>query len=96
MCFFHSLKAKQEKQKKTKQENYQKQNQHRNIKAKTYIMKIETNTTKEKKTTQNKSNLGFREGMLGTFVSNKQANIRKGKGKKKTQEANKIMFSKKG
>ena len=58
-------------------------------------MKIETNTTKEK-TTPNKSNLGFKEGMLGTLVSNKQANIRKGKGKKKHKKPNKIMFSKKG
>ena len=42
--------------------------------------------------------MGFKNGMLGKFVSKKQANIRKRKGKKsKTKKKNpKIMCSKKG
>ena len=35
-----------------------------------------------KQTTKNESNLGFKNGMLGKFVWKKQANIKKGKGKK--------------
>ena len=32
--------------------------------------------------------MGFKKGMLGKFVSNKQANIRKGKGKQKKNKRN--------
>ena len=48
-----------------------------------------------KEITQNGSNLGFKNGMLGKFVRMKQANARKGKGKTKIKETNNIMFSKK-
>ena len=34
-------------------------------------------------TAKNESNLGFEKGILGKFVSKKQANIREGKGKKR-------------
>ena len=48
--FFHRLKAKLKlDRKQTKQDNYQKRNQHRNRKAETYAMKTETKTTEEKR-----------------------------------------------
>ena len=42
--------------------------------------------------------MGFKKGMLGKFVSKKQANIRKGKGKEKKEQKKpkKKMCSKKG
>ena len=50
-------------------------------------MKTKTRTTEEKKeTAKNESNLGFKKGMLGKFVSNKQANIRKGKRQAKEKQ----------
>ena len=41
-----------------------------------------------KETTKHESNLGFKNGMLGKFVWKKQANIRKGKGKKNNDKIN--------
>ena len=46
-------------------------------------MKTKTKTTTEQEPAKSESNLDLKKGMLGKFVSNKQANIRKGKGKKK-------------
>ena len=41
--------------------------------------------------------MDFKKGMLGKFVSNKQANLRKGKGKqKKNKETPHRVFCKKG
>ena len=40
------------------------------------------NNWRNKETNKNESNLGFKNGMLGKFVWEKQANIKKGKGKK--------------
>ena len=52
-------------------------------------MKTKTRTTEEEKeTAKNESDLGFKKGMLGKHVSNKQANIRKGKGKQKKYKRN--------
>ena len=52
-------------------------------------MKTKTRTTEEKKeTAKNESNLGFKKGMLGKLVSNKQANIRKGKRQAKKNKRN--------
>ena len=45
-------------------------------------MKTKTTTTEEKQIAKNESNLGFKKGMLGMFVTNRQANIKKRKGKK--------------
>ena len=60
-------------------------------------MKAKTRTTEEKINSQNESNVGFKKGMLGNFVSNKQANIRKGKGKQKKQKKpHKESFLKRG
>ena len=60
-------------------------------------MKTKTRATEEKKKTINEGNLGFKKGMLGKFVSNKQANIRKGKGKqKKNKKQPQRVFSEKG
>ena len=67
--------------------NYPKQNQHRNRKAETYTMKIKQNN-RRKITSQKWKQLGLRKGMLGKFVSKKQANLRKGKGKKKKNKRN--------
>ena len=85
---FHRLKAKQETRQKTKQEYYQKQNQHRNRKAEIYTMKTKTKTTTEKEPAKNESNLDLKGGCQEKFVSKKQANIRKGKGKKKKNKRN--------
>ena len=46
---FHRLKAKQDTRPKTKQGNYQKQNQHFNRKTETYTMQTKTKTTADKK-----------------------------------------------
>ena len=50
------------------------------------------NNRTKKETTTDESNLGFKNGMLGKFVWKKQANIKKGKGRKKkdkeTQNSN--------
>ena len=62
-------------------------------------MKTTTITTEEIKiiNNQNESNLGFKNGMLGKFACKKQANIEKGKGKKKQIKKPKILiFSKQG
>ena len=55
-------------------------------------------TTEEKKTTKNKNKLDFKKGMLGKFVSNKQAKLGKGKDKqkKKRKKTHKESFVKKG
>ena len=84
--------------KKTKQENYQKQNQHRNRNAETYTMTTKTITTTEKEPAKNESNQGLKRRMLGKFVSKKQANIRKGKGKKRKikETQNNNVFEKRG
>ena len=47
------------------------------------------NNRRNKQTTKNESNLGFKNGMLGKFVWKKQANIKKGKGKKKKDKETK-------
>ena len=47
-------------------------------------MKTKPRTTEEKKkTAKNENKLGFKKGTLGKFMSNKQANLSKGKGKQK-------------
>ena len=51
-------------------------------------MKTKTKTTEDKEIAKNESNLGFKKGMLGKFVSKKQANIRKGQGKRKKNKRN--------
>ena len=45
-------------------------------------MKTKTKEQQKKEPAKHESNLGLKKGMLGMFVSKKQANIRKGKGKK--------------
>ena len=51
-------------------------------------MKTKTRTTEKKKIANNESNLGSEKGILGKFASNKQAKIRKGKGKQKKNKRN--------
>ena len=51
-------------------------------------MKTKTKTTEDKETAKIESHLGFKKGMLGKSVSEKQANIRKGKGKRKKNKRN--------
>ena len=49
-------------------------------------MKTITKTTEQtKNTAEYESNLGFKMGMLGKFVSMTQANINKGKGNQKNR-----------
>ena len=58
-------------------------------------MPINNRTNKE--TTTDESNLGFKNGMLGKFAWKKQANIKKGKGrKKKDKETKNINVFQKG
>ena len=55
-------------------------------------MKYDNKNNKQQKkqiNNQNESNLGFKNGMLGKFVWNKQTNIKKGKGKKKKDKETK-------
>ena len=52
---------------------------------------MKTKTRRKTKTAKNESNLGFKKGMLGKFVSNKQANIRKGKGKQKKKNKQSLL-----
>ena len=75
-----------------------KTNQHRNRKAETYTMKPQTKTEEDKEKAKNESNLRFKKGMLGKLVSKKQANIRKGNGKRKKekQKKPKTIFFQKG
>ena len=40
--------------------------------------------------------MDFKKGMLGKFVSNKQANLRKGKDKQKKKKTPQRVFCKKG
>ena len=86
--------SKTRKKTKTKHKTKQKKNTKnkanittKNRKAETYTIKTKTRTT-EKETAKNESKLDFKKGMLGKFVSNKQANLRKGKGKQKTKKRN--------
>ena len=80
--FFHRLKAKQEtRQKQSKKITKNKTNIE--TERQKHTPWKQKKTTAEKEPAKNESNLGLKKGMLGKFVSKKQANIRKGKGKKK-------------
>ena len=60
-------------------------------------MKTKTRTTEEKINSQKLKQLGFHKGDVRMFVSNKQSNLRKGKGKqKKTKETPQRVCCKKG
>ena len=61
-------------------------------------MKAKTKTTEERETANNESNLGFKKGMLGKFVSMQEAKIKKGQQKRQKIPQNIIfwVFSKKG
>ena len=92
---FFIVSKQNKKQNKDKWKTYQKQSQHKNRKAEPNIMKTKTKTT-YLKTAKRESNLGFKKGMLGKYVSKEQANINKGKDKKgKMEETPQNIFSKK-
>ena len=58
---------------------------------------MNTKPIENKTTTKNERKLDFKKGMLGKFVSKKQANIEKGKGKKERhKKPSQNIFSKKG
>ena len=61
--------------------------QKKNRKAETYTIK-KNSQLKTQETAKNESNSGFKKGMLGKFVSKKQANISQGNGKQRKIEEN--------
>ena len=79
------------KRNKSKIKTYQKQSQHKPKNQKGRGIHHENNSKnnrRKKETTEKESNLGFKKGMLGKLVLNKQANINKGTGNKKEDRRN--------